>query len=159
MNKDSKPIIRNKKSDKIAQLEAQAKRIAADFDNYRKHVEAEKREMYKLAQATTLLELTPVLDNFRRATTHLPEHLANDNWVTGVLYVEKQLEQIFESLGVAKIKTVGELFNPQLHEAVETEPSDTIPADHITVELESGYMLDHKILKPAKVKVSTSKSI
>ncbi len=152
MNPTDKP----KKTNKITELEAQAKRIAADFDNYRKHAEAEKREMYKLAQASTLLELTPVLDNFRRATTHLPEHLANDNWVTGVLYVEKQLEQIFESLGVTKIKTVGEPFNPQLHEAVETEHSDTIPADHITQELESGYMLGDKVLKPAKVKVCAS---
>lgn len=148
----------SKKISKIAQLEAQTKRIAADFDNYRKHAEAEKREMYKLAQASTLLELTPVLDNFRRATDHLPSELEGNNWVTGVLYVEKQLEQIFEQLGVTKIKTVGELFNPQLHEAVETEHSDTIPADHITQEIESGYMLGNKVLKPAKVKVSTSKS-
>lgn len=140
---------------RLETLETQLKRVAADFDNYRRHAEAEKREMYKLAQASTLLELTPVLDNFRRATTHLPEHLANDNWVTGVLYVEKQLEQIFESLGVTKIKTVGELFNPQLHEAVETEPSETVPVDHVTTELESGYTLNGKVLKPAKVKVST----
>ena len=152
MNK--KADIKIRSSEKIAQLEAQVKRLAADFDNYRKHAEAQKGELYALAQATTLLELTPVLDNFRRATAHLPEHLKNDNWVTGVLYIEKQLEQIFESLGVTKIKTVGEPFNPLLHEAVETESSEKIPSDHITQELESGYILGDKVLKPAKVKVS-----
>lgn len=142
------------KTTKIQELENQLKRVAADFDNFRKHTDTEKRDLYSMAQASTLLELTPVLDNFRRATDHLPEHLADDNWVKGVLYVEKQLEQIFESLGVSKIKTVGEPFNPQIHEAIETEPHDTIPADHVTVELESGYMLGEKILKPAKVKVA-----
>jgi molecular chaperone GrpE len=139
---------------KLTDTESQLKRLAADFDNYRKHAEDDKRELYRLAQAQTLLELSPVLDNFRRATEHLPAHLADDNWVKGVLYVEKQLEQIFESLGVTKIKTVGEIFNHHLHEAISTEPSNIIPTDHIIAELESGYTLNDKVLKPAKVKVS-----
>ncbi len=111
--------------------------------------------MFQLAQASTLLELTPVMDNFRRATEHLPEHLKNEQWVTGVLYIEKQLEQIFQDLGVAKIRTVGEPFNPQLHEAISTENHDSIPAQHIVSEIESGYTLNNAVLKPAKVKVSS----
>ncbi len=140
---------------KLDETETQLRRIAADFDNYRKHAEDEKRELYKLAQAKTLLELSPVLDNFRRATEHLPTHLADDNWVKGVLYVEKQLEQIFESFGVTKIKTVGEVFNHHLHEAISTEPSESLPLDHIVAELEAGYTLNGTVLKPAKVKVSS----
>ncbi len=141
--------------ERIEELEAQLKRVAADFDNFRKRTEEEKKQTFQLAQATTLLELTPVLDNFRRATEHLPEHLKNENWVTGVLYVEKQLEQIFNDLGVTKIKTVGEVFNPQLHEAVSTEPSDTMDEHSIITELEAGYMQNGTVLKPAKVKVSS----
>lgn len=137
-----------------SELEQQLKRVAADFDNYRKRTEEEKKDLAAYIQAQTLLELTPVLDNFRRATEHLPTHLANDNWITGVLYIAKQLEQIFEQYGVTKIKTVGESFNPHLHEAVSTEPSETVPAHYIIGELESGYMLNGQVLKPAKVKVS-----
>ncbi len=140
---------------RIQELENQVKRIAADFDNFRKHADKEKKSLFQLAQARTLLELTPVLDNFRRATEHLPEHLKNDNWVTGVLYIEKQLEQIFESLGITKIKSVGEPFDPNLHEALSTEPSGSVAKDHIIAELESGYTLDGHVLKPAKVKVSS----
>lgn len=141
--------------DRTAELETQLKRVAADFDNFRKRTEEEKKDIYSLAQAATLLEIAPVMDNFRRATAHLPEHLQNDNWVTGVLYIEKQLEQIFEQFGIAKIKTVGEVFDPHLHEALSTEPSDEIPANKIIAEFESGYMLKNTVLKPAKVKVSS----
>jgi molecular chaperone GrpE len=153
MNKAQKPQ-KNPNDTRIAELEQQLQRVAADFDNFRKRTEDEKKSVYAIAQATTLLELTPVLDNFRRATDHLPEHLQGDNWVTGVLYIEKQLEQIFEEHGVTKIKTVGEAFDPQLHEAVSTESSDQ-PAQTILGELESGYLLGDKVLKPAKVKVSS----
>lgn len=154
MEKQPKPK-KNILQTRVDELEAQVKRIAADFDNYRKRSEQEKTQTFQLAQAGTLLELAPVMDNFRRATEHLPEHLKNEQWVTGVLYVEKQLEQIFESLGVTKIKTTGEPFNPQLHEAISTEPSETVAKDHIIAELEGGYMLKNQVLKPAKVKVST----
>lgn len=145
---------KNPGHERIEELEAQVKRLAADFDNYRKRAEQEKSQTFQMAQATTLLELAPVMDNFRRATDHLPEHLKQEQWVTGVLYVEKQLEQIFNDLGVSKIKTIGEAFNPELHEAISTEPSETIAKDHIIAELEGGYMLNGQVLKPAKVKVS-----
>ena len=155
MEKDTTPP--SKKSplqDRIIELEHQLKRTAADFDNFRKRTEEEKKLLGKFAQAQTLLELTPVLDNFRRATEHLPEHLKSDNWVTGVLYIEKQLEQIFTELGVSKIDTVDQPFDPQLHEAISLEPRDDIEPNTIIAELESGYVLDGQVLKPAKVKVS-----
>jgi molecular chaperone GrpE len=150
MNKPAK----QKSNPRITELEDQLKRVAADFDNFRKRTEEEKKTTFGLAQAQTLLELAPVLDNFRRATEHLPNDLQGNNWVTGVLYIQKQLEQIFTDHGVKKIATTGEQFSPQLHEAVSTEPHDTIPAHHIISELESGYTMNDQVLKPAKVKVS-----
>jgi molecular chaperone GrpE len=142
------------KKEKIAELETQVARLGADFANYRRRTEEERSQLTKMAQAQTLLELAPVLDNFRRATDHLPADLQGNNWVTGVLYVEKQLEQILEGFGLQKVKTVGEQFDPKLHEAIETEPSETA-ANTITSEVEAGYMLDGQVLKPAKVKVSS----
>ncbi len=155
MPKDDQPANHTAESAKrIAELEVQLKRVAADFDNYRRRAEEEKKQLIGLSQARTLLELTPVLDNFRRATDHLPADLADNNWVTGVLYIEKQLEQTFEQFGVLKIKTVGEFFDPSKHEAVSSEPSDQ-PENTILAEIEGGYMLNGLVLKPAKVKVST----
>jgi molecular chaperone GrpE len=145
---------KSRTQERIIELENQLKRTAADFDNFRKRTEEEKKASWQYAQAQTLLELTPVLDNFRRATEHLPEHLKEDKWVTGVLYIEKQLEQIFTDLGIAKIKTVGEVFNPQLHEAISIEPHDSEP-NTIILEIEGGYTLNGQVLKPAKVKVSS----
>lgn len=154
------PLQQNQQSlpsddDSTIELQNQLKRLAADFDNYRKRVNEEKKQIVELAQAKTLLELTPVLDNFRRATEHLPAHLKDDSWVMGVLYVEKQLEQIFEQFGMQKIRTIGESFDPRFHEAISQEPSQEIAANCIIAEVESGYMLDGIVLKPAKVKVST----
>lgn len=143
--------------DQVAELQAQLKRLAADFDNYRRRTEEERKQLVQLSQARTLLELTPVLDNFRRATEHLPEELKGNNWVTGVLYVEKQLEQIFEQFGVQKIETIGQEFDPKLHEAIETESSETVEMNKIIAEVESGYTLNGTVLKPAKVKVSKGK--
>lgn len=145
-------------NDRAAELEAQLKRLGADFENFRRRTEEERKELVSLVQARTLLELTPVLDNFRRATEHLPEELKGNNWVTGILYVEKQLEQIFEQFGVQKIKTIGEVFDPRFHEAIETAASDTIEANHIISEVESGYTLAGNVLKPAKVKVSSGQA-
>ena len=156
---EKKPLRARQLSAEISALNDQLKRVAADFDNYRKRTEEDSKMSFQVAQAHTLLELAPVLDNFRRATEHLPKHLEDDNWVKGVLYIEKQLEAIFEQAGVTRIKTVGEIFDPQLHEAVSTEPSETVPEHHIMAELEGGYMLNGSVLKPAKVKVSSGSSI
>jgi molecular chaperone GrpE len=154
-SKDTKiPPVEPDVNERITELEQQLKRVAADFDNYRKRTETEKKLSFQLAQAQTLLELAPVLDNFRRATIHLPDNLKDDKWVTGVLYIEKQLEQIFSEFGVEKIKTVGEMFNPAIHEAVSHEANDQ-PENTIIAEIESGYTLQGQVLKPAKVKVSS----
>lgn len=140
---------------KIAALEEQILRIGADYANYRRRTEEDQKRLVALTQARTLLELTPVLNNFKRATEHLPNELEGNNWVTGVLYVEKQLEQIMEQFGLQKIKTVGEQFDPKLHEAVQTEEKEGVPPNTVTAELEAGYILDGQILKAAKVKVTS----
>lgn len=141
--------------DAMVLLEDQLKRLAAEFANYRRRTEEERKQIVQFAQARTLLELTPVLDNFRRATDHLPADLRDNNWVTGVLYVEKQLEQILQQFGLERIKTVGEMFDPERHEAVSTDNQADIPKNQIIAEIESGYTLNSQVLKPAKVKVSS----
>lgn len=149
----SDQVIQADQTDRVAELEVQLKRLAADFDNYRRRTDEERKQLISLAQARTLLELTPVLDNFRRATEHLPADLKDHNWVTGVLYVEKQLEQIFQEFGLERIQTVGQDFDPQLHEAIASESGDSASPQKVMAEIEAGYKLNGQVLKPAKVKV------
>lgn len=142
--------------DQQSELDAQLRRLAADYDNYRRRTEAERAELAVTISIRTLLDFAPVLDNCRRAAAHLPAELANNNWATGMLYIAKQVEQIFEQYGLERIETVGQQFDPRLHEAIEKVTDSQVPVDQIIEEVESGYRLraSQKVVKPARVKVS-----
>ncbi len=142
------------KTDKIKELEDGWKRTQADFENYRKRVEAERGEILEMMRADFLTKITPVLDNFRRAFAHAPE----DAFARGVKQIEKQLEDILVSEGLQKIPAdTGSKFDPNIHEAITHEPNKKIPLDHIIAELESGWMYNNRVIKPAKVRVSKGK--
>jgi len=143
---------------KIKELEDGWKRTAADFDNYRKRTEAQKFDLIILSKADFMTKITPVLDNFRRAFEHTPKKEQNSDWAKGIKQIEKQLEDILSSEGLKKIPAaVGQKFDHNLHEAISCEKNDKIPADHIIAEVESGWMFDDRVLKPAKVRVSKGK--
>ena len=140
--------------DKIKDLEQSLLRAQADFDNYRKRTEAQKLEMVNFAKADFMAKITPVLDNFRRAFSHLD---INDPKIAGVKQIEKQLEDILTAEGLEKIPAEsGTKFDPNIHEAISFEENKIKP-DHIISELESGWMFNGKVLKPAKVRVSKGK--
>ncbi len=139
---------------KIKELEDGWRRTQADFENYRKRTEAQRGETLNLMKADFLAKITPVLDNFRRAFEHAPE----DNFAQGVKQIEKQLEDILTFEGLKKIPaSSGDKFDCNLHEAISCELNKKIPADHIIAETESGWMLNERVIKPAKVRVSRGK--
>lgn len=139
---------------RIKELEDGWKRTQADFENYRKRTEEQRGENLNLLKADLLTKITPVLDNFRRAFEHAPD----DNFAQGVKQIEKQLEDILISEGLQKISAeTGGRFDCNLHEAISCEPSQKIPADRIIAETESGWMLNDRVIKPAKVRVSKGK--
>lgn len=139
---------------KVKELEDGWKRTQADFDNYRKRTEEQKFEMIELAKADFMTKITPVLDNFRRAFSHLD---TADPKIAGVKQIEKQLEDILASEGLIKIITDNQKFDHNLHEAISFEVNDKIPADTIIDELESGWTYRGRVIKPAKVRVSKGK--
>ncbi|MFA7253211.1 MAG: nucleotide exchange factor GrpE [Patescibacteria group bacterium] len=141
---------------KIGELTAGWQRTQADFQNFRRQVEEDRKKLIKKANTDLIMEILPVLDNFQLAAKHVPTELESNNWVIGVKQIEKQLESILENSGLSKIPTVGEQFNPHLHEAIEHIQSDE-PIDIIVEELTSGYKFDDSVLRPAKVKVSAGK--
>lgn len=137
---------------KKEELENNWKRVAADFENYRKRIEEQKSQWIAGANADLILKLAPILDNFRRAIEHAPEE---SQWTQGILAIEKQLEKLFEDEGVTKIAPAENTpFDPNLHEAISHEPNEKIKIDHIIAVTESGWQMAGKVLKPAKVRVS-----
>lgn len=130
-----------------------AQKIQADFENYKKRVQQEREEFAGFANTGLLLQILPIIDNFRLATKHLPEDLKNNNWAQGVLHIEKQLEQVVADEGITKIESTGKMFDSYLHEAVE-EVESAEKEGIIIEEILKGYKLKDKVIRHAKVKVS-----
>lgn len=125
------------------------KRAKADFINYKKDQEHTMEELAKFANLNVLLQILPVLDNYNIAEKHLPDALKNDEWVKGILHIKTQLEDIMKAQGMEEIKTVGEKFDPIVHEVIGGEEGGEV----ITEEIQKGYRLHGRVVRAAKVKV------
>lgn len=127
-------------------------RERADSLNIRRRVEEERTEMADYYKTAIIRELLPAIDNLERALIHTPKDLKDHDYVKGVQGVMKQFEQCFKQVGVERIKTVGEHFDPQLHEAMHMEDAG---GEHeiITEELQPGYKIGDEIIRHAIVKV------
>jgi molecular chaperone GrpE len=134
-------------------------RRQADFDNFRKRIERERHETYQRALGDVVSRLLPVLDNFQRALDAQRSLEAGESeefrhLLHGVELINKQFGGVLESLGVEAVPTVGHSFDPHVHEAVAAEESDEHAPDTVMEELQRGYRLGEKLLRPAMVKVA-----
>ncbi len=129
------------------------KRTAADFENYKKRRERENTELLAFAQEITVVKMLPTLESLEQALRQAPSDERFQNWSEGVIKIVQQLEQVLLHMGVEKIKSVGEKFDPELHEAVETVESEK-ESGTILEEVQTGYKLNDKVIRPAKVKVA-----
>lgn len=134
----------------VDQLKEALARCMADLQNFKRRSEQEKGNFVKFANAQLLKSLLPIFDNLNRSVDHLPDALKEDNWAQGVVHVHADLMKTLESLGIKKMKTVGEKLNPNKHEALMSGPGEV---DTIVEEFESGYEMNGEVVKPAKVKV------
>lgn len=135
-------------------------RLQADFDNFRKRTERERSETYNRSLGEVVSRLLPVLDNLQRALeaerlVEAKETKEFRHFLHGVELINRQLGGVLESLGVEVVPTVGELFDPHIHEAVAAEETDEAQPDTIIQEMQRGYRLGDKLLRPAMVKVAT----
>ncbi len=137
---------------KLQELTQALQRERADAVNLRRRHEAEVAQLRTRVKANVVQELLPVIDNFERALKHVPADLKDNDYVKGVQAVVKQFEQTLEQMGVQRIATVGEHFDPHLHEAVGVEEGD---GGHqiISEEMQAGYRLGDDIIRHAMVKV------
>ncbi len=136
----------------IADLTEALQRERADVSNVRRQHDEQIANLKQSVKAQVVKDLLPVIDNFERALGHVPKDLEANDFVKGVNGIVKQFEKTLTHMGVERIKTVGEVFNPHLHEAVSMEESDGT-VEVVSEELQSGYTLGDEILRPAMVKV------
>ena len=136
----------------IADLTGALQRERADVINVRRRHDEQIASLRSSVKVSVVRELLPSIDNLERALKHTPKDIENHDYVKGVFGVVKQFEKALEDLGVSKIKTVGEHFNANLHEAVSLED---VGGNHeiVTEELQTGYVLDGQVVRHAMVKV------
>lgn len=128
-------------------------RLAADFQNFKRRTEKEKSDIYAYANEKFALDLLDVIDNFERALVHQQE-CKDEKMKEGMDMIFKQLQGVLEKNKIIEIPALGEAFDPNVHNAVMTEPAGEYESGTISVVLQKGYKLNNKVIRPAMVKVA-----
>ena len=131
-----------------------AARNQAELDNYRKRMAREKSDAIKFANASLLSELLPVIDSFQMGLSAAINEDPDSIISKGMEMVQKQLEEFLTSQGAVLISSVGQEFDPNLHEAISQESSDEVPSGHVISEIRKGFTLNDRLLRAANVIVS-----
>lgn len=129
-------------------------RLQAEFDNFRKRTLKEKEELVKYASERVIGELLPVIDNFERALEAAKNSQDFSALAQGVEMIFRQLGSVLGKEGLTPIEAVGQVFDPNLHEAIMQVDSEEHPANTVVEEVQKGYYLKDKVLRPSMVKVS-----
>lgn len=136
----------------VGELTEALQRERADAINIRRRHDEQIAGMRGVIKANVVRDLLPVIDNFERALKHVPKDLEGNDFVKGVQGVVKQFEKTLSDIGVERIKTIGELFDPRFHEAVQMEEGEG-SREIVSEELQSGYKLGDEVIRHAMVKV------
>ena len=149
----------------LEQLKAEAQQLAeerlrmlADLDNTKKRLQREREEFARFAAESTIRQLLPILDSLDQALVAVDKQTDANAIITGVHLIHRQLLGVLQKEGVKRIPTVGEAFDPHRHEAVgHVEAGDGVAENTIVEELQVGYTMHDKVLRPALVKVATTR--
>ncbi len=130
-------------------------RAKAELDNYRKRTQREFADIRTTTKALTVQEFLTVLDHFQMALDHAEQDTDGASLKQGMDLIHSEFKRTLENLGVTAVKTLGEPFDPTLHEALAQEPSDTVPEGAIVREWKAGYRVGERLVRPAAVVVSS----
>lgn len=130
-------------------------RTQADFINYKKRAEQEKMETINFANSKLILNLLTIMDDFERAFVLLPAEVADSSWTEGVKLIYNEFKSILEAEGLAEVGAVGKCFDPYEHEAVICQEGEE---EIIIEEIQKGYKLKGKVIRPTKVIVGKGKA-
>lgn len=137
---------------------ARYQRLAADFENYKRRTRQELADRTQYATEELLARLLPILDNFRRALDHAPQGV-DRSWFEGIKLVARQFEDVLQAQGLSQIPAVGEKFDPSQHEAIAREETDEHEEGTVVEELQPGYRLHNRVLRPTLVKVAHPRAL
>ena len=129
-------------------------RAEADFQNYKKRVEQERDENRRFASAALVMNTLPILDDLERALMSVDAHLAGLTWLDGIRLIYRKLQLILENAGVSAIEVEGQQFDPRYHEAVMHADGEE---GKVLAEVQRGYELHDRVLRPAMVVVGKGK--
>ena len=141
---------------KVEELTNDLKRMTADFANYRKRNDAERIDFAKFAKADLIAKLLDVLDGYDRALATVPEEMKGQPWVEGMWLVERKLRRVLEAEGLEPVDSLGQPFDPYLHQAVAYVESDE-PEGTVIEEHQKAYRLHDRVIRPALVTVAKKK--
>jgi len=130
-------------------------RVTADFENFRRRRAQEFADLSRYSSEAAARALLPVLDNLERALEHAPESEDAKPFVDGVRIATRNFMSTLEELGVKPIEAVGRPFDPAVHEAIGGEDSDDVEVDTVTTEVQRGWKLHDRLLRPAIVRIAT----
>ena len=137
---------------------ARYQRLAADFENYKRRTRQDLAERTQYANEELLRKLLPVLDNFKRALDHAPEGV-DEKWFEGIQLIARQFEDVLAAQGLAQIPAMGERFDPSRHEAIAREETDAHEEGTVVEEMQPGYRLHDRVLRPTLVKVAHPRAL
>jgi molecular chaperone GrpE len=145
-----KPI--SQVDEQVAALTEALQRERADSENLRRRHQQDIANLRNFVKVDVVKDLLPVIDNFERSVKHIPDNLKDSDYIMGIKSILNQFEKVIGDLGVEKIQTVGQPFNPAIHEAVSMEDGE---GEHeiVVEELQSGYKIGDQVIRHAIVKV------
>lgn len=141
----------------VEELTDLLKRTQANFENYRKQTQTYIEDIKKMAARDIILQVLPILDNLELALKSASHDQANTEFVRGVTLICSQISQLLKHNNVVLLETVGKDFDPYCHEALMKVPSE-LPANKIVEEFQKGFTMHGKVLRHAKVKVSSGQN-
>lgn len=154
---DKKPKKVNKELEleaKIAELTLDLQRTRADFENYRKHTDNDKQNATEYGRSEMVLKLLPTIDTIERAISHLPKELEDNAWAQGIASLAKNLDKTLAEINVKRITAKpGEVFDPELHDAIQIDEANGGSKEVIDEELQGGYLFNDRPIRHAMVKV------
>ena len=130
-------------------------RARAELANARKRFEREQAQAYTNARADMMVRLLPMVDDFERAFEEPPKDLLDLDWVEGVRLIQRKFRALLEQEGVVPIEADDQAFDPTWHQALTHEPSEDVPEGHIIAEVQKGYKMGDRVLRPSTVRVSS----
>ena len=145
---------KDKKDEQIEELQDRVRRQMAEFDNYRKRTDKEKKQNYEIGASDFILKILPVVDNFERGLGAMTDADKESSFAQGIEMIYKQLTKVLEDEGVTVIEAQGKEFDPMLHNAVMQQPSEEYESGIVIQELQKGYKYKDKVLRHSMVMVA-----